>query len=170
MIELYEPANDELEWINVDDRVMGGVSKSDTRLVEGDNGEASLVFTGEVSLENNGGFCSMRSEGKEWHFTEDIAGFELEARGDGKSYKFTVRTDQHQQGSYRHEFDTIEGVKATYLFALEDFELYHRGTHLDAPTLDPTTIESIGILVSDKQAGEFELEIFRIRAALESSS
>ena len=43
-------------WRNVDDVVMGGVSSSSMRIEEG-----VAVFKGEVSLENNGGFASVRS-------------------------------------------------------------------------------------------------------------
>lgn len=165
MTEIFNPTTDEFEWINVDDPVMGGISKSDTRVVDRSKHGPALVFSGEVSLENNGGFCSTRTEGHEWNLAADVTAIELEARGDGKSYKFTVRTDEHDQGSYRHEFDTRAGSVEMYVFALEDFEMYRRGTHLpDAPPLDVATIRSIGILISDGQAGEFELEIFRIGA------
>jgi hypothetical protein len=46
-----------LQWATVDDRVMGGISRSELRSAP--TGHA--VFEGEVSLERNGGFASVRS-------------------------------------------------------------------------------------------------------------
>ena len=45
-----------LHWQIVNDSVMGGLSTS--QAYEKDN---SLIFTGNVSLENNGGFASIRT-------------------------------------------------------------------------------------------------------------
>ena len=44
-------------WQAIDDRVMGGVSASHMRHDPAGHG----VFAGEVSLENNGGFASVRA-------------------------------------------------------------------------------------------------------------
>ncbi len=168
MNTIYDPAKDPIEWINVDDPVMGGRSRSQTHVRERVKRGPALVFEGAVSLENNGGFCSTRTEGHEWHL-EGLDAFEFEARADGKRYKFTVRTDQHHEGSYRYDFETKRDAIATHVFAIEDFEMYRRGSHLaDAPPLDPSTIRSIGVLISDKQAGEFALEIFEIRSRFET--
>ena len=43
-------------WIIVNDNVMGGISNSSLSL----NNENNLVFNGNVSLDNNGGFASVR--------------------------------------------------------------------------------------------------------------
>jgi monofunctional biosynthetic peptidoglycan transglycosylase len=43
-------------WRIVNDDVMGGISKSNLYL----NSNGNLIFEGEVSLENNGGFASCR--------------------------------------------------------------------------------------------------------------
>jgi hypothetical protein len=48
-------------WHPIDDRVMGGVSRS--RLRHDPQGHA--VFEGELSLERNGGFASVRSQAGE---------------------------------------------------------------------------------------------------------
>lgn len=44
------------DWLVVNDGVMGGLSKSSLQITDN-----SLILRGEVSLENNGGFASMRS-------------------------------------------------------------------------------------------------------------
>ena len=71
----------------IDDAVMGGVSSS--RLVVEEPGIA--VFSGNVSLENNGGFASVRSLPRDWG-TAAAREFVLRVRGDGKRYRFNVRT------------------------------------------------------------------------------
>jgi NADH dehydrogenase [ubiquinone] 1 alpha subcomplex assembly factor 1 len=71
-------------WI-INDGVMGGVSKSGLRQdVHG------LFFEGVVSLENNGGFASMRSSVR---FPQGTQVLELLAKGDGKRYKLVLRTE-----------------------------------------------------------------------------
>jgi len=44
------------DWITVDDNVMGGKSSSTFEI----NSDGHGVFKGSISLENNGGFCSVR--------------------------------------------------------------------------------------------------------------
>ena len=75
-------------WEIVNDNVMGGVSTS--RFQMRTNGGA--VFSGVVSLENNGGFASVRSSPAR----NDLTGcgcFVIRLRGDGHRYKFTARTE-----------------------------------------------------------------------------
>ena len=55
-MNLLDLASDGLRWINVDDPVMGGASTSQTRVVEHSRLGPVLVFAGEVSLANSGGF------------------------------------------------------------------------------------------------------------------
>ena len=71
-------------WI-VNDGVMGGVSQSSLR-----HDPQGMIFEGQVSLENNGGFASMRSSAR---FQRDAQVLELTTRGDGKRYKLILRTE-----------------------------------------------------------------------------
>ena len=50
-----------LNWITVDDIVMGGLSSSLFRINTAGNG----IFEGNISLDNNGGFSSVRYQVKE---------------------------------------------------------------------------------------------------------
>ena len=54
----------EPKWFSVDDGVMGGVSKGKLSVEDG-----TLVFSGKLSLENNGGFSSLRSGDKKYDFS-----------------------------------------------------------------------------------------------------
>ena len=69
-------------WHAIDDRVMGGISQS--RLKHDPASHA--VFEGEVSLEQNGGFASVRSKpGDRGH--PGAHACLLELRGDNKQFK-----------------------------------------------------------------------------------
>ena len=83
-------------WYVVNDSVMGGVSNSKVNKSE----ENTLRFTGTVSLENNGGFASMRTRPGDY----DLGGFrgiQIRVRGDGNKYKFRIKTDSGFDGSRR---------------------------------------------------------------------
>jgi NADH dehydrogenase [ubiquinone] 1 alpha subcomplex assembly factor 1 len=75
-------------WRAIDDRVMGGVSRS--RLRHDPAGHA--VFEGEVSLAQNGGFASVRSSPGERGQAGATACL-IEARGDTKQFKLSLLTD-----------------------------------------------------------------------------
>jgi len=158
MKTIYEPG-DLTSWITVNDPVMGGISQSMCMEHEG-----FLRFSGNVSLENSGGFCSMRSQGKTW----DLSGCEklvVRTKGDGKRFKLTMRTDIHDSGAYQSGFSSC-GEAAEHEFMLREFQFFRRGIHIqDAPAIDISKICSIGFLIADKQSGKFALDIFQIRAA-----
>ena len=89
------------EWTTVDDVVMGGVSSSRIR----HDPEGFAVFEGTLSLENNGGFCALRS-GTLTQRPLGADSFLLDVRGDGKRYKLNVRTDDAFDGvSYQARFE-----------------------------------------------------------------
>ena len=151
----------ELDWYSVDDRVMGGVSRSTSSRFT----ENALVFEGNLSLERNGGFASIRSE--EARF--DLSGYEalvLRVRGDGNRYQLSMRTDGRFDGiRYRATFDTRDGEWLIVRLPLEAFRPTWRGRWVpNAGPLDASRIRSFGIMISDKQEGAFQLEIDWIAA------
>ena len=76
-------------WIAVNDGVMGGVSKGGVRFAD----DGVLVFSGTLSLENRGGFASIRSVQE----PVDLSGNEglaIRVCGDGRRYWLTVKTDR----------------------------------------------------------------------------
>lgn len=153
-------------WQVVNDDVMGGVSTSRFQVTT--NGMA--VFSGVLSLENNGGFASVRSAPEAMDLTGCEA-FVLRVRGDGRRYKFTVRTTSDWNApSYQCAFPTRRGQWQEHRLAFKDFVPTFRGRVLgNASPLDPSRIRSLGFLVSDKQAGEFRLEIQFIGAGTAKS-
>jgi monofunctional biosynthetic peptidoglycan transglycosylase len=147
-------------WEIVNDGVMGGVSTSTMVITNG-----SAVFSGTVSLENNGGFASVRTRPARLDCTGCDAVI-LRVRGDGKRYKFTARTDRRWDSpQYQHAFETADGKWQSVRLPFQNFKASFRGRALpNEPPLDPAKLVSVGILISDKQAGPFRLEIKSIEA------
>lgn len=148
-------------WFNVDDPVMGGVSSS--RIVPL---ESAARFSGNVSLENNGGFASVRS--RTLQPADDLRGYNaLRARvkGDGKTYIFSLQTYTAPRLNYWQRFETVKDEWTEVTLPLSRFEPVFRGfTPRNAPALDTRAIASYGIYITDKQVGPFALEMEWIKA------
>jgi len=149
-------------WASVNDDVMGGVSTGGPRMTD----QGTLEFKGVVSLENNGGFASIRSAAANY----DLSGFEglrIRIRGDGHRYALNLRTDfQITAGSYQQRFETKKDEWQEIALPFKGFETSSFGQVMrDAPKLNTAKIRSFGFTISDKQAGPFKLELKWIEAA-----
>lgn len=142
-------------WI-VNDSVMGGVSQSGLR--EDAHG---MFFEGKVSLENNGGFASMRSSVRFPHGTLLI---ELLAKGDGKRYKLVLRTELAPRVTYVADF-IAEPTWQSYQFHLNQFKATFRRQVVHAPTLSFSDVIEFGILISNSQAGSFAIQLKTLQSA-----
>jgi len=155
----FDDEADAALWRPVDDVVMGGVSRSAFEIA----GPGVARFTGNVSLETFGGFASVRTPPRQWDTAGAIA-FVLRVRGDGKQYKFTLRTGDAFDGiQYQARFQPPVGQWAEVRLPVESFVATFRGRKVPfAPRLDPAKVRALGLMISDKQAGPFELLIDRI--------
>ena len=147
-------------WGAVDDVVMGGRSAS--RIAPCPDGAA---FTGHVSLDNGGGFASVRTRPGRWP-TDGARTFVLRARSDGKRYKLTLRADDGFDGvQYQQAFTTAWGEWQDVRLPVAGFHASFRGRRIpDAPPLDPARIRAFGLMISEKQAGPFRLEVATLHA------
>jgi monofunctional biosynthetic peptidoglycan transglycosylase len=138
------------------DGVMGGISSGHLALAE----PGIAVFEGRVSLERGGGFASVRSQQRDWG-TRGVRAFVLRVRGDGKRYRFNVRTPGGP-AAFRYEapFEPPAGRWSEIEIPLASLagKLFGQQLPLAAPP-DPERIRSLGFMVSDRQAGPFRLEI-----------
>ena len=150
-------------WRAVDDVVMGGVSRS--ALLPYATGVAS--FSGVVSLEQGGGFASVRTEPQRWR-TAGARALVLRCRGDGHEYKFTARVDDGFDGvQYQARFTPPRGEWDEIELPITDFVASFRGrTVANAGPLDPAKIRQLGLMISDRQAGPFELLLEWVGVAL----
>lgn len=157
-IILADFSNSEIRnsWNVVNDDVMGGVS--DSQIDVGENN--SLLFSGEVSLENNGGFATLRSPTDNYDFS-NYKGFYIKVKGDGKTYSLSFRQTKYFTGyNYNQKFETRKDQWQVFEFPFDDFNLKYYGREVenfDSP--DKKSIKQISILISDKQEGPFQLEI-----------
>ncbi|MDN3488466.1 CIA30 family protein [Pseudoalteromonas sp. APC 3694] len=150
-------ANANARWYVVNDSVMGGISNSQV-LYENDN----LVFTGNVSLANNGGFASIRTLLDVQ--SQDITKIMLRIKGDGQTYQLRLRTNEYMDGAaYTRSFSTTKNEWLNIEFLPEDFQLTYRGRLLEQqPTISFKEIKQLGFMIAGKQAGEFRFEVEKI--------
>ena len=143
------------DWVTANDVVMGGVSDSKFEI----NTDSTATFSGTVSPDNNGGFASARAslEEKYNEYKEVV----ICVKGDGNIYSLRFRTDKNFDGiSYQAKFKTEPGEWKEYKFPLSNFKpTFRRNTLTNKPNLESKDIKQIGILISDKQFGRFELTI-----------
>jgi hypothetical protein len=142
-------------WI-VNDGVMGGVSQSSLR-----QDEDGMFFEGMVSLENNGGFASMRSSVR---FPQGTQLIELIAKGDGKRYKLVLRTELTPRVTYVADFIALPTWQ-TYRFNLSQFKSTFRGRDVNAPALSFSDVIDFGILISNNQAGSFAIQLKTLKSS-----
>ncbi len=143
-------------WRIVDDVVMGGRSAGTFGINKAGHG----VFSGRVSLENNGGFSSVRYRPD----AISVKGFTkitLHVKGDGKKYQFRVKPNANAYYSYINTFVT-SGEWEEIEIPLHTLYPSFRGMRLNRPNFSGDQIGEIAFLIGNKKAESFELLIDRI--------
>ena len=152
-IFIFEKTSDITNWTVVNDAVMGGKSSGAFTLNETGHG----VYTGHVSLENNGGFSSLRYRFNDIS-TEGFSKVILKIKGDGKNYQFRVKSKLSDKHSYIALFSTSKTWEVIEI-SLADMYPAFRGRKLDIPNFDANSIEEVAFLIGNKTAEDFKLEI-----------
>jgi len=152
----FETTSDLSNWKVVEDRVMGG--ESNARFFLNDNGHAQ--FEGNVSLENNGGFASVRYDMNTLKL-KDTQKVIIRLKGDGKNYQFRVKNIEQNEYSYISEFST-SGVWQHITIELKEMYPSFRGRKLDRPNFSHDQIEEITFLIGNKRNESFQLLIDKI--------
>ncbi|NBB79342.1 MAG: CIA30 family protein [Verrucomicrobia bacterium] len=143
-------------WQAQNDGVMGGVSTGQARIIEG-----TLLFSGELSLENNGGFAQIYSPAERSDFSA-FSKVRLRVKGDGRTYQFRLATDDRFRGSriaYRGEFETAQDQWIEVSIPLSAFQPSHHGRDLSGPPIDLSSIRQIAFLLGDGVPGPFALKV-----------
>lgn len=143
-------------WQPINDQVMGGLSASQFRL----DPAGWAVFEGVVSLQNNGGFASVRASTRALA-RAGAAGYTLSVLGDGRRYKFNLRTDEVFDGvTYQASFQPPAGEWAEVTVLVAAMTPTFRGKLVPrAPRLQPERVRQVGWMIADGQAGPFALGI-----------
>ena len=151
---------DGLEWRVVNDGVMGGVSTGQVTVEE-----EVVSFRGELSLDNNGGFVSIRTTPQDLELG-GVRALRVTVQGDGRVWDLTLRRSDVpiRAGSYRVKVATAADP-VTVEVPLSAFRPTSFGRPVDgAPALDAASdrIDSVGFLLADKQPGSFRLDVLAI--------
>lgn len=140
-------------WRVINDGVMGGLSQAKFSI----NSEGHGFFRGKVSLENYGGFSSVRYR-FETQDTSEFSKIQIRLKGDGKSYQFRVKADALQRYSY---ISNIETSGDWEILTVNFSEMYpaFRGRVLDLPNYSGKEMIEIAFLIGNKKEESFALEI-----------
>jgi monofunctional biosynthetic peptidoglycan transglycosylase len=143
-------------WQIVNDDVMGGVSTSRAKVTE----DHHLMFSGVLSLANNGGFASVRSRPSSLGLTPGDA-LRIRLRGDGRDYTLNLYLRQRRTAfSYRAEIQTNRDEWLELTLPLKEFRATSFGSPVrNAGPVNPASVDGIGFMISDKKSGRFQLEI-----------
>jgi uncharacterized surface protein with fasciclin (FAS1) repeats len=165
-IATFQSADSVKLWKSVNDGVMGGVSKGGFKRTE----EGTLIFSGDLSLDNNGGFASIRTEEQKLDLN-GMSAIIIKARGDGRTYWVDLRTaGQMGASSYRAYLPTTAGEWRETRIPLADFKLQAFGRELPVKSLDRANVASIGFTLADKKEGPFSLELESVKAGDEQAT
>ena len=152
----FQVNSDISNWYVVVDGVMGGESTGNFQL----NEEGHAVFTGTISLENNGGFSSVRYDMEKMEISDNNT-VSIRLKGDGKNYQFRVKNNDQDYFSYIAEF-TTNGEWQEVEINLKDMYPSFRGRKLDKPNFNHSHIDEVTFLIANKKNEEFQLLIDKI--------
>jgi NADH dehydrogenase [ubiquinone] 1 alpha subcomplex assembly factor 1 len=137
----FNKKSDLQDWIIVDDVVMGGRSSSTFKLDKDGLG----VFEGNISLENNGGFSSLR-----YRFLKRTIKYQFRIKSNGGDYYFYI-TSFLTSGEWQE-----------IVIPLKDMYPSFRGRRLNQPNFSDNSIEEITFLIGNKKNERFKLMIDKI--------
>ena len=154
----FDDAGEVRRWFTVLDGVMGGLSTG--RIAAG---SGTLVFDGATSLENNGGFSSMRVDLADGLF-DGFDAVKLRVKGDGREYRLGAKAGRGAgAGGYWAPFATTKDRWIEVVVPIADLERHFMGQRLPG-RLDPADLKSLEFYIYDKKAGPFRLELDSIEA------
>ena len=144
-------------WRITNDGVMGGLSNGNMTFYSEQG-----IFSGDISLDNNGGFSSVFRALE--NLPESFDQLVIDIEGDGQAYQ--LRVVIYINGyrlAYKHDFKTVANKREKLIFQLADFKATFRGRMInDAPVLSSEDIREVGFLMTKKIAGKFSLSIFQL--------
>ena len=135
-------------WAIVDDGVMGGLSSG------------NLLFYGYVSLDNYGGFTSVR-----FRKNVSLKGYDsivLRVQGDNKFYQLRIRSGYNDRHSYVKRFYAKDQWSDIEIL-LSSMEPQFRGRSLRMRNFNGNSIVELGLLIGNKVEERFALKIDHIR-------
>jgi len=155
----FNKNSDPNAWVIQDDTVMGGRSDGHFFI----NDDFIGVFHGHVSLENNGGFSSVRHPMLQSISLSDYDEFVFRIKGDGKRYQLRVKNSRNNYQSYIAYFNTL-GDWQTIEIPFNTMKATYHGRMLNMPPYPGEKLEEVAFLIGNKKEQDFKLEIDYIKA------
>lgn len=148
------------QWYVINDGVMGGVSSG--KMIENDS---SVVFSGEISFDNNGGFASLRNGFARY----DLSAYdtvEIRYRQTGQNFAFRLEFDRRfWMPTYKVILEDLSGNWQIHKASLSSFQKSRMGD-ITGGTLSEelsSKVRRMGFINEGKKEGPFTLEIDYIR-------
>ena len=155
----FDRMDDVRAWRTVLDGVMGG--KSTGRITSSGNG--TIIFAGETSLRNNGGFSSMRAPVPAGA-CDGYDAIRIRFKGDGRKWIVGGRASSSMGAeSYWARFDTKDGEWSEVTVPIVEMDRHYFGRKIPG-RLTPDRMEGIDFYIYYKKAGPFSIEIDSIEA------
>ncbi|MEM9364318.1 MAG: CIA30 family protein [Bacteroidota bacterium] len=147
---------DGIDWKPIDDGVMGGLSKGNVNLTEN-----TLNFYGEVSLDNYGGFTSVKSPFGNYNLS-GLKKVIVRYRTEGQSISISLEnSEQFFRPYYKLLLPETDGEWKTLELNVSDFKQYNLGQVTETSITDEflENVKRIGFITSKKSAGKFNIEV-----------
>ncbi|MFK8052366.1 MAG: CIA30 family protein [Woeseiaceae bacterium] len=157
---VFSMPSTELDWIVVNDNVMGGRSQGGFSV-----DDDVIIFEGKTNT-NGGGFSSIRT-GMAALDLSHSAGITLRVKGDGRRYTWQLSSGARWRGyevSFWQDFDTVDGEWQTVRLAFAGFIPKIRGSRLKGPGVDASRISGMGLMIYDNLDGPFSITLGEIGA------
>ncbi len=144
------------DWNIVNDSVMGGLSNSELTFTQN-----SILFKGELSLKNNGGFSSIRSSNQKFDLSK-YSTVKIKFRSTGRDFALRfASSDLYYKTNYKNSFSSSTGEWEVVELKMSDFKEYRMGeiSNINVSKDKLESIIRIGIIISDKKEGAFNIEV-----------
>lgn len=144
------------DWYVVLDRVMGGASDGELHFTD-----KGAVFSGFVSLANNGGFASIRSAFGDYDLS-CFSAVEIRYRLVGQGFWVTLNNyKRYYMPRYKHAIAVTGAEWKTSVLKFSEFDKVRLGEILAGRPSNRELSEVIrlGFISNQKTAGEFKLEV-----------
>ncbi len=146
-------------WRSINDGVMGGLSEGEIAWKD-----TVMLWSGQTSLENNGGFASIRGPW-EHHDLRAMNRAIIRCRGNGGPFKMTLETSQRWWMPYAYTSFNPNDDWQDVVIDVEDFS-WSQAQMGDlrnvAPSQELGDVLRIGLMKYDGTAQPFELEVASI--------
>ena len=147
-------------WFPLNDDVMGGVSTSSMQSTD-----RTLLFIGEVSTDNNGGFVSLRSPNGEYAL-EDYTQVEVSYKSSGHDFMMILADHAAwYMPEFRHEVLPTSEEWTTVIIPFSDFAQYKMTNFGEIETDEELNADALSEVIrielrnSEFTDGDFQLEI-----------